>query len=58
MSTDPATTPTLATLRASRAQQEAVARWLRPLGPLVLVVVVWAAFHTQPAPGLGLNFPP
>jgi signal transduction histidine kinase len=53
VSTDPATTPTLATLRASRAQQEAVARWLRPLGPLVLAVVVWAAFQAHPVPGLG-----
>jgi len=53
VSTDPATTPTLASLRASRAQQEAVARWLRPLGPLVLIVVIWASFHAHPAPGLG-----
>jgi signal transduction histidine kinase len=53
MSTDPATTPTLAALRASRAQQEAVARWLRPVGPLVMVVVIWAAFGAHPAPGLG-----
>src|SRR5581483_260603 len=45
-------TPTLETLRASRAQQEAVVRWLRPLGPVVLAVVVWAAFRAHPAPGL------
>jgi signal transduction histidine kinase len=53
VSTDPATTPTLASLSASRAQQQAVVRWLQPLGPLVMVVVIWAAFSAHPAPGLG-----
>jgi signal transduction histidine kinase len=41
------------TLRASRAQQEAVVRWLRPLAPVVMAVVVWAAFGAHPAPELG-----
>src|SRR5690348_3672176 len=50
---DAPTPAALATLRASRAQQEAVVRWLRPLAPLVMVVVVWAAFGARPGPGLG-----
>jgi signal transduction histidine kinase len=52
VSAAPVTTPTLATLRASRAQQDAVVRWLRPLVPLILAVVCWAAFTTDPRPGL------
>ncbi len=40
-------------LSASRAQREAVLRWLRPLVPLVVGVVIWAAFTTSPGPGLG-----
>jgi len=52
VSTDPVTTPTLAALRASRARQEAVVRWLRPLAPLVMAVVVGAAFSAHPRPGL------
>jgi signal transduction histidine kinase len=47
------TTPTLAALRASRARQETVVRWLRPLAPLVLAVVVGAAFSAHPRPGPG-----
>jgi signal transduction histidine kinase len=50
--TDAATTPTLASLRASRAQQEAVVRWLRPLALVVMAVVVGVAFRSRPAPGL------
>jgi signal transduction histidine kinase len=52
VSTDPATTPTLATLGASRAQQKAALRWLRPLAPFVMIVVTWAAFHAHPNPAL------
>ena len=48
----PVTTPTLATLRASRAQQDAVVRWLRPLVPFILSVVCWAALTTDPRPAL------
>jgi signal transduction histidine kinase len=51
VSTEPVTTPTLAELSASRAQQATVVRWLQPLAVCVLVVVVWSAFHAQPGPG-------
>src|SRR5215470_5873001 len=51
VSTGPATPPTLATLSASRLRREAVVRWLRPLAPAFLLVVVWSAFYTEPAPG-------
>lgn len=47
------TTPTLATLSAARAQHEAVVRWLRPLAPFVMIVVIWAAFRAHPSPGFG-----
>ena len=52
MSAAPVTSPTLTTLRASRAEQDAVVRWLRPLVPFILAVVCWAAFTTDPRPGL------
>jgi signal transduction histidine kinase len=51
MSSEPVITPTLATLSAARAQQEAAVRWLRPLPPLVMLVVVWAALNSRPGPG-------
>jgi signal transduction histidine kinase len=53
VSTEPITAPTLAALRSSRARQEAVIRWLRPLGPFVAIVVIWAAFQAHPHPGWG-----
>jgi signal transduction histidine kinase len=49
---DPATSPTLATLRRARAQQEGVQRWMRRLAPLLLVGVVAASF------GAGRNHGP
>jgi signal transduction histidine kinase len=52
VSAAPVTSPTLTTLRASRAQQDAVIRWLQPLVPLILIVVGWAAFSTDPRPAL------
>lgn len=52
MSTDPAATPALTTLRESWARQRAVIRWLSPLAPLVMLVVTWAACTTDPRPGL------
>jgi signal transduction histidine kinase len=33
-------------------QREAVVRWLRPLVPLVMLVVIWAALGAHPGPGL------
>jgi signal transduction histidine kinase len=51
VSAEPVTTPTLAELSASRAQQAAVVRWLQPLAGVVLVVVVWGVFHAHPGPG-------
>lgn len=39
------------TLRAVTEQRDAT-RWLRPLAPVVLLVVALAAFRAQPAPGL------
>ena len=52
VSANPATTPTLATLRQLRAHQEMVQRWLRPLGPAVLLLATWLTFHVRPYPGL------
>ncbi|WP_432834552.1 sensor histidine kinase [Dactylosporangium sp. CA-092794] len=46
------TSPALATLDAVRAQRTAVARWLRPLVPLVMAAVVWAAWTARPHPAL------
>ncbi|MEU7871108.1 histidine kinase [Dactylosporangium sp. NPDC049140] len=42
----------LATLDRSRAQRAAVIRWLRPLAPLIMAVVVWSACTARPAPAL------
>jgi signal transduction histidine kinase len=38
-------------LHTSRAQRDAVVRWLRPLVPFILIVVVWSAFTADPRPG-------
>ncbi|WP_432985053.1 sensor histidine kinase [Dactylosporangium sp. CA-233914] len=45
-------TNALATLDAGRAQRAAVVRWLRPLAPLIMAVVVWSACTTHPRPAL------
>ncbi|WP_433613137.1 sensor histidine kinase [Dactylosporangium sp. CA-139114] len=45
-------TPAQATLDSARAQRDAVVRWLRPLAPLIMLVVVWSACTSQPGPGL------
>jgi signal transduction histidine kinase len=47
--TDPG--PALAPTDAAQVGR-AVQRWLRPLGPAVLAIVVWAACFTEPRPGL------
>src|SRR4051812_463968 len=41
-----------AALDATRAQRTAVIRWLRPLGPLVMGVVVWSCVTSEPGPAL------
>ncbi|GAA2377599.1 sensor histidine kinase [Dactylosporangium salmoneum] len=46
------TSSAIATLDAVREQRAAVTRWLRPLAPLVMLVVVWASWTTAPAPAL------
>jgi len=48
MTTDPA----LAALRRTRAQQQAVRRWLRLAGPLLICYWAWICWHAQPGPGL------
>jgi len=45
-------TSALAALDAGRAQHAAVVRWLRPLAPLVMAVVVWSACTSEPTPAL------
>ena len=52
VSVEPAITKTLAGLRQTRAQHEAVQRWLRFLLPALLAVFVLATYHAHPAPGL------
>jgi signal transduction histidine kinase len=52
VSVDPTTTPTLDSLRRSRAQQEALQRRIRIFAPLLLGVFVLAAFQAHPGPGL------
>ncbi len=47
MSRDPGTTSALAKLHNVRAQQETLSRWMRPLGLLVVVVVI-AIGHLSP----------
>jgi signal transduction histidine kinase len=53
MSPNPATTASLAALRHTRSRQEALLRWLRFIGPMVLIGVTVTAFRTHPGPGLG-----
>ncbi len=48
MTTDPA----LAALRRTREQQQAVRRWLRLAGPLLICYWAWICWHTRPGPGL------
>jgi signal transduction histidine kinase len=52
VSIDQATTPTLARLRQTRAQQEALRRWLPFLLPVLIILVVSSGLHERPAPGL------
>ena len=52
MSTDPAGSPALATLRRARAQQEAALRWLRRLAPPLFVVVAAVTFTPGRNPGV------
>ena len=52
MSTDPAGSTALATLRTARAQQEAALRWMRRLAPPLFVVVVAVTFSSGRSPGL------
>ncbi|WP_433214027.1 sensor histidine kinase [Dactylosporangium sp. CS-047395] len=44
------TSPALASLDSARAQRAAVIRWLRPLAPLIMGIVVWSACTQQPGP--------
>jgi signal transduction histidine kinase len=52
MSSDPAGSPALATLRGARAQQETAHRWMRRLIPPLFVVVALAVFSSGRNPGL------
>jgi signal transduction histidine kinase len=52
MSTDPAGSPALATLRRARAQQEAARRWMRRLAPPLFVVVAAVTFSSGRHPGI------
>ncbi len=52
VSDGPGTTPTLAGLRQSRAQHEAMQRRVRILAPLLLGVFALATFQAHPGPGL------
>jgi signal transduction histidine kinase len=52
MSTDPAASPALATLRSARAQQEAALRWMRRLAPPLFVGVVAITFSSGRNPGI------
>ena len=51
MSSDPAASVALATLRRARAQQEAALRWMRRLVPPLFVVVALAVFSSGRNPG-------
>ncbi|WP_433055862.1 sensor histidine kinase [Dactylosporangium sp. CS-033363] len=44
------TSPALVALDSARAQRAAVIRWLRPLAPLIMGIVVWSACTQQPSP--------
>ena len=52
MSSDPAASDALATLRRARAQQEATHRWMRRLVPPLFVVVVAITFSSGRNPGV------
>jgi signal transduction histidine kinase len=52
MSSDPAASVALATLRRARAQQEAALRWMRRLVPPLFVVVAVVVFSSGRNPGL------
>lgn len=52
MSADPAARVALATLRRTRAQQEAAQRWMRRLGPPLFAVVALVVFTSGRNPGL------
>jgi signal transduction histidine kinase len=52
VSGNPVTSPSLEELRAARAQQQLVVRWIRPAGWLVLILCAVYAFHSRPSPGL------
>jgi signal transduction histidine kinase len=39
-------------LIAAKAKRRDVVRWLQPLVPVILLIVVWTAFVTDPRPGL------
>jgi signal transduction histidine kinase len=52
VSVDEATGPTLARLRAARASQLRLVRWLNRLAPLLLTVYVVAGFRADQRPGL------
>ena len=51
MSSDPAASVALDTLRRARAQQEATHRWLRRLAPPLFAVVAVAVFTSGRNPG-------
>jgi signal transduction histidine kinase len=53
VSAQPGTTPTLAALRQTRAQQETALRWLRLLGPVLLIFWLVVSLHGQSGPALG-----
>jgi len=52
MSSDPAASVALATLRRARTQQEAAHRWMRRLAPPLFVVVAVTVFSSGRNPGL------
>ncbi len=52
MSSDPAASVALATLRRARTQQEATHRWMRRLAPPLFVVVAVTVFSSGRNPGL------
>jgi signal transduction histidine kinase len=53
VSLDEGTTPTIATLRQARVEQERVVRWMRLLAPLLLIsFFTLSAFQGRPHPGL------
>lgn len=51
MSARSAPTPAVAALQKVRAHQDNVLRWLRPVGPLIIVLVAVAAAESSPGPG-------